>query len=137
MQRWNYLPLLGYDEWKYDFQFRSPGKFHFKPIKALANSNLWTDSMEFIPFRECVESTPVYGYKMEWPNVSEELDARNVTLEIRTRFKQIVTCCFTLYKLSSVPVRIRITCENTPYPRGYSVLIRKIIGIREAYPQYP
>ena len=31
----NYLPLLGYDEWNYGFQFRSPGKFHLKPTKAL------------------------------------------------------------------------------------------------------
>ena len=23
---WNYLPIYGYDEWNYGFQFRSPGK---------------------------------------------------------------------------------------------------------------
>ena len=31
----NYLPLCGYDEWKYGFQLRSAGKFYLKPVKAL------------------------------------------------------------------------------------------------------
>ena len=31
--------ILGYDEWKYGFQFRLPEKLFSKPIQALENSN--------------------------------------------------------------------------------------------------
>ena len=45
---WNFLPLQSYNEWKYDFQFRSPEKFHLKLVKGLENSNLWTYPHEIL-----------------------------------------------------------------------------------------
>ena len=59
-------------KWKYGFQFRSPGKFYLKPIKALDNSNVRTYPMEFYSFREdlqfYIHPPALYGNKMNSPS---------------------------------------------------------------------
>ena len=51
----------------YSFQFRSPGRFHLKPIKAMENLDLPTYPMELYIVKESMEFNihPLYAYKME------------------------------------------------------------------------